>query len=85
MANFLSYAYKGTLLSTLVTIRYSSQIDTLDQMDESGLPFYVLGGTVLEWLPQTDPRDVVKRLNVRRFDMPFDGTIEEKYLQMYRE
>ena len=82
MANILSHAYKGALLSSLVTIRYTEPLDTVDQMVESGLPFYVLGGTVLEWLSKTDPRDGVKQLNDRRFDMPYNGVVEEKYLKM---
>ena len=62
--------------------RYTKPLDTAEDMDASGLDFYVLGGTAMEWLAASDPRDVVKRLNARRFDMPFDGTIEEKYLKM---
>ena len=81
-ANILSHAYKSTLLSTLCTIRYTEPLDTADQMDASGLPFYVLGGTAMEWLAKSDPREVVKQLNDKRYDMPFDGTIEEKYLKM---
>ena len=51
-------------------------------MEESGLPFYVLGKTALEWLAKTDPRELGKKLNERRFDMPFPGRVEEQYLQM---
>ena len=50
-------------------------------MVESGMPFYVLGGTALEWLAKTDPRPNVMKLNDRRFDMPFSGKVEEKYLK----
>ena len=83
MATFLSLAYKDALLSSLVTVRYTEPLDTIDQMVESGLPFYVPAGTVLEKLIKTDPREGVIRLNERRFDMPFSGRVDEKYIQMY--
>ena len=81
-ADIVSYAYKGALLSSLITIRYTVPLDSIDQMVESGLPFYVLGNTVMEWLSQTDPRNSVMQLNDRRFDMPFSGSVDEKYLKM---
>ena len=82
MANILSHAYKGSILSSLINIHYEDPLDTIEQMVESGLPFYVLGKTSLEWVIKTDPRDSVKKLNARRFDMPWDGHTEEKYLKM---
>ena len=54
-------------------------------MVDSGLPFYVLGGAAPVSLTKTDPREDVKLLNQRRFDMPWDGTTEEKYLKMYKK
>ena len=106
MANVLSHAYKGILLSTLLEIRellskiidlrlrskisdlrlrskmskindaqdrnlsipcqslrYNDPIDTVEQMRESGLPFYIMDHTVMVWLAATDPRDVVKSIN----------------------
>ena len=83
MATFLSLAYKDALLSSLVTVRYTEPLDTIDQMVESGLPFYVPAGTVLEKLIKTDPREGVIRLNERRVDIPYSGRIDEKYLKMY--
>ena len=80
--NRLSHVYKGALLSSLITIRYTVPLDTMAQMEESGLPFYVLGKTALEWLAKTDPRELGMKLNERRFDMPFPGRVEEQYLQM---
>ena len=82
LGNILSHVYKGALLSSLITIRYTVPLDTMAQMEESGLPFYVLGKTALEWLAKTDPRELGKKLNERRFDMPFPGRVEEQYLQM---
>ena len=84
MANIISHAYKGSILSTLTAIRYEEPLDTIRQMVDSGLPFYVLGGAAPVSLTKTDPREDVKLLNQRRFDMPWDGTTEEKYLKMYK-
>ena len=81
-ANILSHAYKGTLLSTLINIRYTDPLDTIDQMDASGLPLFVFGGTAMEWLAKTDPREGVKHLWAKHVIIPFDGKIDEKYLQM---
>ena len=81
-ANILSHAYKGTLLSTLINIRYTDTLDTIDEMDASGLPFFVLKDTAVEWLSESDPRDGVKRLNNKRLDIPFKGYIQEIHLQM---
>ena len=81
MANVISHVYKGALLTSLINIRYPKPLDTMIQMEESGIPFYCLGNTVLCWLAKTDPRPVGLKLNERRFDMPFSGGVEEKYLE----
>ena len=83
MANILSHAYKGALLSSLVTIHYTEPLDTIDQMIESGLPFYIPGGTVVVWLVKTDPRYSVKKLNERSVVIPWNGKLREKDLQKY--
>ena len=82
MANILSHIYKGSILSSLININYEQPIDTIEQMVESGLPFYVLGSSAAVWVTKTDQREMVKTLNARRFDMPWEGVTEEKYLKM---
>ena len=82
MANILSHVYKGSILSSLININYEEPIDTIEQMVESGLPFYVLGNSAAVWVTKTDQREMVKTLNARRFDMPWEGVTEEKYLKM---
>ena len=82
MANILSHVYKGSILSSLININYEEPIDTIEQMVESGLPFYVLGNSAAVWVTETDQREMVKTLNARRFDMPWEGVTEEKYLRM---
>ena len=81
MANIISHAYKGCILSTLTIIRHNEPLDTIEQMVDSGLPLYVLGGAP-EYLAKTDPRDMVKLLNDRSSVMPWNGTTDEKYLKM---
>ena len=81
MGNVISHVYKGALLTSLINIRYPNPLDTMIQMEESGIPFYCLGNTVLCWLAKTDPRPVGKKLNESRFDMPFSGEVDEKYLE----
>ena len=81
MGNVISHVYKGALLTSLINIRYPKPLDTMNQMEESGIPFYCLRNTALCWLAKTDPRSAGKKLNDRLFEMPFSGGIEEKYLE----
>ena len=83
MANIISHIYKGALLSSLVTISYTDPLDTMDQMEKSGLPYYCAENSVICWLAKTDPRKLGKKLNERRFDMPYSGIIEDTYLEQY--
>ena len=76
--NVLTMGYKSTLLSTLIPIRYEQLIDTIDDLDQSGLPFMIPGGTVLVWLAASDPRPAMKRIYERREIVPFSGTVSEE-------
>ena len=81
MGNIISHVYKGALLSSLITMRYNKPLDTMIEMEKSGIPFYCPANTVLCWLAKTDPRPLGMKLNERRFDMPFYGKMEDKYLE----
>ena len=59
MANIISYAYKGSILSTLIAIRYEEPLDTIEQMVDSGLPYYVFGNSAGVWVTKTDPRNMI--------------------------
>ena len=85
MAIILSNAYKGSILSTLIAIRYEEPLDTIEQMVDSGLPYYVFGNSAGVWVTKTDPRNMTKKLNVRRVDIYWEGITEEKYLKMYKK
>ena len=73
--------YRGTLLSTLVAIRYDDPIDTIKQMVDSGLPFGVLEKSALEVLARTDQREEMKILNDRRQLVKFGGRVSEEIFQ----
>ena len=81
MGNVISHVYKGALLSSLTIVHYSEPLDTMAQMEQSGLPFYCLGNTVVCWLAKTDPRPLGIKLKERLFEMPFSGVVEDKYLR----
>ena len=82
MANILSHAYKGALLSSMVTIHYTEPIDTVHQMEKSNLPLYYPGRTFFDWLSRTDPRSWIQE---RRVEIPFSGGIAgDEILQRYK-
>ena len=78
LGNVLSMAYKSTLLSTLIPIRYEKTLDTIEDLDKSGLQLMIPGGTVLVWLAASDPRPAMSRINERREIIPFSGTVSKE-------
>ena len=81
MGNLLSHIYKGALLTSLITIRYTEPIDTMTQMEDSGLPLYCLGKTHVCIFSNNDPVMNKNKMKDRRFDIPFPGWIPDKYLE----
>ena len=59
-------AYKSTLLSSLISIRYEATIDTLEDMEQSGLPLLILKSTTMHTLIASDPRETMKQVYKRR-------------------
>ena len=83
LANLLSLIYKGALLTSLITIRYTEPIDTMTQMEDSGLPLYCLGKTHVCIFSNNDPVMNKNKMKDRRFDMPpFTGWVPDEYLEM---
>ena len=72
-SNLLIWSYKGTLLSTLVPIYYESPINTLEEVDRSGLPVLISKNNVIHWLVETDPRATIKNIWKKRILYPFSG------------
>ena len=75
-------AYKSTLLSTLVTIRYNKPIDTLVDLDSSGLPLAVPKGTSSHNWIENDSRAIVKQIYNRSILFEYTPESELKYAQM---
>ena len=55
--------------------RYEKTIDTVDDLDNSGLPYLVAAKTAPHWLVMTDPRPAVRRIAERVEPVPFNGTL----------
>ena len=51
-----------TLLSTLIPVRYEKELNTIEDLDNSGLGLAIPGGTVLVWLAKTDPRPAMNNI-----------------------
>ena len=73
-ANFLTLGYMSTLLSQMVAIRYDSPIETADDLDQSGLPLLIAGGSSLNNLLENDPKPAVKRIYNRSLVYPYNGS-----------
>ena len=65
-------AYKSVLLSSLVPIRYEATIDTLEDMEQSGLPLLILKSTTIQKFIASDPRDAMKRVYKRSIVFPYN-------------
>ena len=74
LANFLTLGYMSTLLSQLVAIKYENPIDTIDDLDKSGLPLLIPGGTGIENMIANDPKPAVKRIYSRSLIHPLNGS-----------
>ena len=70
-------AYKSTLLSSLIQIRYEIPIDTVNDLDKSGLPALVAGGSPVDKALATDPREVIKDIFNRTVIFPYNGTVPQ--------
>ena len=78
LSHVLILGYKSTLLSTLIPIRYSEQINTLEDMDKSGLPLLIPKGTVAYKSIAGDKRIVVQMIYKRSVVWQYTGTRERR-------
>ena len=79
----LTWAYKSTLLSTLVTIRYSQPIDTLADLDKSGLPLAIVDDSIEQKAFEIDQRDIMKQIYNRSILFQPNQENEAKYAAMF--
>ena len=64
-------AYKSNLLSSLIPIRYEETIDTVEDIEHSGLPLLILQSTATHKLIASDPRDTMKQVYNRSILFPW--------------
>ena len=83
LGSVLTWGYKSTLLSTLVTIRYTKPIDTLADLDRSGLPLVMAAGLAEQQPFENDQREMMMRIYSRRIVFQFNRQTESKYVAMY--
>ena len=62
LGNILTMGYKSTLLSTLIPVRYERTIDTLYDLDQSGVPLLIPKSTTHHHAIANDPRQIMKRV-----------------------
>ena len=68
-------AYKSTLLSSLVTIRYEDSINTLNDMVNSGMPLMIPRYTAPHKRIASDPRKIMMKIFNSSHLYPFNGTV----------
>ena len=67
-------AYKSTLLSSLIPVRYEAAIDTLEDMEQSGRPLLIMRSTTLHKLIVNDPREAMMRAYERSILFQYSPT-----------
>ena len=81
LGNILTLGYKTTLLSSLIPIRYDDTIDTMDDLDKSGLPLIFQRGASDYDHFANDPREIITRIFKRAIF--FDGGVPPWAFEMY--
>ena len=66
LGNVITMAYKSTLLSSLITIRYEDKIDSLNDVETSGLPFLLHKNSDLEKMFANDQKQIMKNIYEKR-------------------
>ena len=82
LGNFLTLAYKKSLLASLIPIRYEDTIDSMRDLDKSGLPMILVKGTFLTKYFSEDPREMTAQLFKRAIMVPMQFPPPEWSLEM---
>ena len=82
LGNVITLAYKSTLLSSLVQIRYERPIDTLSDLHDSSLPALIAGSSPFTQAFATDPRKTMQDIFKRSIVYPYNGTVPKEIKQM---
>ena len=84
MGSFLTMGYKSALLSALLQITYENTIDTIYDMDDSGLPLLIAKGTTTFKLFAEDQREVMRKIFDKSIGFDYNGVIPQWVLDMYK-
>ena len=80
LGSVVTWAYKSKFFSSLVTIRYTKPVDTLADLDSSGLPFLLTKGSGHAQMFGDDPRPAMKRIYRRRIVFEYTPESARKFL-----
>ena len=82
LGNILTLGYKTTLLSSLIPIRYEDTIDSMDDLDKSGLPLLISKGSSMYDHIASDPREMMTRIFKRRIMYSYENGIPQWAFEM---
>ena len=82
MGSILTMGYQSILFTTLMQIRYEDTIDTIYDMDDSGLPILLANGTTAVKLFAEDQREVMKRIFGNSICFEWNGQVPPWVLKM---
>ena len=80
LGNIITMAFKSTLLSSLLQIRYEETIETINDMANSGLPILLPNNTAPRQMFLSDPRQIMKKISKNSIAYPFNGTVPNQVL-----
>ncbi len=70
----ISMAYRSTLLATLIPVTYEKTIDTIDDLDQSGLPIMLPMGNAYYQNFRRDPRQAMQSIFQRSAEWHYDSS-----------
>ena len=82
LGNVLLMSYKSNLRANLVAITYKKPIDSIEDMEESGLPLLFCEGCGYKEGFAIDPRPAMNRLGEKAIMYPYDGRLPDHILKM---
>ena len=75
-------AYKTTLLSSLIPIRYEDTINSINDLDNSGLPLLLPKGGANEDIFSSDQRPIMRRIFNKVIFYNYEGGIPQWVFDM---
>ena len=81
----MTLAYKTTLLSSLIPIRYEDTIDNMKDLDDSGKPLIMGKASTIYERISSDQSPFMRGIFNRSILVNLDGGIPKWALEMYRK